>query len=139
MKKTAASTTATALAVGIVEAANPSSYYSYSSSSSSTDVPSGAICGSHSPRHKSRLGWIRSLYIIRCLPGKRSGRLVQFIDDRLQAVVSLGNASAVERVGFNNVGAGLEIGLVDAVDDFRLREARAWVRRGGEEMRYACV
>jgi hypothetical protein len=41
------------------------------------------------------------------------------MDDTFQTVVGLGNAGRVEGVGFDDVGAGLQIVTVNCLDDLR--------------------
>ena len=47
---------------------------------------------------------------------------VQLVGERLEPVVGLRDRGAAERVGLDDVGAGLEIGVVDGGDDVGARE-----------------
>ncbi|MOA12424.1 hypothetical protein D3C78_1324130 [compost metagenome] len=47
---------------------------------------------------------------------------VELVDQRFHAVVGLGNLRGVEGVGFENIGASVQIGLLDGGDDIRARE-----------------
>ena len=49
-------------------------------------------------------------------------RDVQLEDDRLEVVVGLGDGRRREGVGLDDVGAGVQVGLVDGGDDVRPRE-----------------
>jgi hypothetical protein len=49
---------------------------------------------------------------------------VEFVGQLGQAVFALRDAGAVEAVGFEDVGAGFEVGLVDAADDVGPRQAQ---------------
>ncbi len=47
---------------------------------------------------------------------------VQLVDQRLHAVVGLGHLGGVEGVGFENVGASIQVGFLDRTDHIRTRE-----------------
>ena len=49
---------------------------------------------------------------------------VQFRDDRFQAVVRLRNRRAAERVGLDDVGTRLQIGVMDRADDIGARQGQ---------------
>ena len=47
---------------------------------------------------------------------------VQFVRQALHAVVGLGHLGGVEGVGFQNVGAGIQVGFLDATNHVRARQ-----------------
>jgi hypothetical protein len=57
-------------------------------------------------------------------PGAGGRRQVQVADDRLQAVIRLGDGLGVEGVGLDDVRAGGQVFGVDFLDDLRFGEAR---------------
>ena len=54
------------------------------------------------------------------LAGDSGAGQIQLIGDGLHAVVGLGDARGIEGVGFQDVGAGIQVGLLDLGDDLRL-------------------
>ncbi len=50
-------------------------------------------------------------------PGQARAFHVQLVDQFFHAVVGLGDPGGIEGVGFQNVGAGIEIGFLDGLDD----------------------
>ena len=55
-------------------------------------------------------------------PGDARALDVHLVDVRLEAVVALGDGGRAERVGLDEVGAGGEVGVVDAGHDVGLRQ-----------------
>ena len=56
------------------------------------------------------------------MPGQACAFDVQLIGQGLHAVVSLGHLGGVEGVGFQNIRAGIQVGLLDSADDVRAAE-----------------
>jgi len=57
------------------------------------------------------------------LPRQPCGSQVHGVGCILQAIVRLGDGIGVEGVGLDDIGAGVQVGAVDAGDDAGLREA----------------
>ena len=72
--------------------------------------------------HVTRARGIAHLERVGNLSGKPSPFDVQFVGDRLHSVVGHCDRRRVERIGLENVGAGVQIGGVNGADQLWLRE-----------------
>ena len=83
---------------------------------------------------------VRAVQAPRRLAREPRRRHVQLVDERLEAVVGLRDGGAVERARLDDVGAGLEVRVVDAADDVGPRQHEQVVvalqvaRVGGEPL-----
>ena len=95
------------------------------------DVAQARIVNVRRDRRRAR-GWAQdtgdetrpgrvALFEIERRPSRQARALaVQFVGEILGAVIALADGVGVESVGLDDVGAGLQVGAVDALDQVRL-------------------
>ena len=83
---------------------------------------SGAVCRPDGARDEARLVRRQRGIFVRRLPRELGRRDVHLKGQRFHAVVGHGDGLRVKGVAFDDIGAGLKIGFVDAADDVRLRQ-----------------
>ena len=76
------------------------------------------LVGPSTPATKRGLSGVSAVRV-RHLAGQARPFDVEFVGQRLHAVVGLGHLGGVEGVGLEDVGAGVEVGLLDGLDHVR--------------------
>ncbi len=84
----------------------------------------GAAGGAEHANHEA--GFVRRLGLDRVAGGACQPRAVQvqLIGEMFEVVVGLADAGGIEGIGFDQVGAGFEIGLVHTADDVRVGQCQ---------------
>ena len=80
----------------------------------SGEIESVRFVGPIAPATKRGRSGVRAVQRVGRVAREPRRRDVQLVDDRLEAVVGLRDRRRVEGVGLDDVGAGLEVGVVDA-------------------------
>ena len=82
----------------------------------------GAVGRAEHAGDKARSGRIACRFGIAQPAYQRCRTAVHLVDQRFHAVIGHGDRRRIESVGLDNVGAGIEIGLVNAADHVRARQ-----------------